>query len=207
MSDPQTRHLIVNSPSADQSVTPLNLGSRVRAVRKSRNWTLDEASQRTGLAKSTLSKIENDKISPTFEVIQKLTRGLGIDVPQLFIESPAAQNNGRRSVTRNGEGRSHPTPTYEHELLNTELTNKRMVPFKTQIRARSFDEFGDWIRHSGEEFLYVLSGSLCFYSEFYEPLDLNAGDSLYYDSGMGHMCISTSPNDAEILWICTPIIA
>lgn len=206
MSDPQTRHLIVNTPS-DQSVSPLNLGERVRAVRKSRQWTLDEASQHTGLAKSTLSKIENDKISPTFEVIQKLTRGLGINIPQLFIESPATQNNGRRSLTRKNQGRQHPTPTYEHELLNTELTNKKMVPFKTKIRARNFEDFGDWVRHSGEEFIYVLKGTLAFYSEFYEPLELQEGDSLYYDSGMGHICVSTSPEDAEILWICTPIMA
>lgn len=186
-------------------VNPRHLGSRIKAVRKSHNWTLDEASKRTGLAKSTLSKIENDKISPTFDVIQKLTQGLNIDVPQLFVASTPDENNearlGRRSITRKGEGRLHATPTYEHELLSTELISKQMIPFKATVRARSFEDFGEWVRHKGEEFLYVLSGSILFYSEFYEPVELSEGDNIYYDSGMGHACVSISEDDAEILWI------
>jgi quercetin dioxygenase-like cupin family protein len=89
-------------------------------------------------------------------------------------------------------------------LLATELTQKKMTPFKTVVHARSFDEFKDWVRHSGEEFLLVLSGSIMFYSEFYQPLRLNQGDSLYYDAAMGHACVSDSEQDAQILWVCTP---
>jgi len=81
---------------------------------------------------------------------------------------------------------------------------KKMVPFKTVVHARNFDEFKDWVRHSGEEFLLVLSGSITFYSEFYQPLRLNQGDSLYYDAAMGHACVSESEQDAQILWVCTP---
>lgn len=188
----------------DSGVKPLNLGPKLRQIRQQRGWTLDEMSARSGLAKSTLSKIENEKLSPSFEVIQKLTKGLDIDVPQLFVESDHHEAGGRRSITLAGQGAPHPTPTYEHELLNTDLSNKRMVPFKTTVKARSFDEYGDWVRHAGEEFLYVMSGSLLFYSEYYEPLALSAGDSVYYDCGMGHALISTSEEDAEALWVCAP---
>ncbi len=188
------------------TINPHDLGSRVKAVRKQRNWTLDEASLHTGLAKSTLSKIENNKVSPTFDVIRKLTEGLGIDIPQLFLNSSTKQSScGRRAYTQKGKGRPYVTATYEHELLATELTHKRMIPYKTIIRARSFDAFGDWIRHSGEEFLYILSGSLMFYSEYYEPTLLAEGDSLYYDSDMGHACISISPEDAVVLWVSTTL--
>ena len=125
-------------------------------------------------------------------------------MPQLFVERKEPPVSGRRSLTRKGEGQPHPTPTYEHELLAGEMTQKKMTPFKTVVHARSFDEFGDWVRHSGEEFLLVLSGSIVFYSEFYQPLNLDQGDSLYYDAAMGHACVSNSEQDAEILWICTP---
>ncbi|MGI9385463.1 MAG: helix-turn-helix domain-containing protein [Methyloligellaceae bacterium] len=188
----------------EQSLQPLKLGERVREIRKLNKWTLEEASKQTGLARSTLSKIENDQMSPTFDVVQKLASGLGIPMPQLFRPSNRRQTMGRRAVTRKGEGRAHPTPTYEHELLCNELTNKLMIPFKSWIRARDFEEFGGWVRHDGEEFLYVLDGELTFYSEFYEPVTLSRGDSIYYDSGMGHACVSVSEKDAEILWICTP---
>ena len=190
--------------NSDGVFQPLKLGEKVRDIRLSQKWTLDEASRRTGLAKSTLSKIENEQVSPSFDVVQKLAAGLGIDVPQLFVSREEPLVSGRRSLTREGQGRLHPTPTYEHELLASELTNKKMVPFKTTVHARAFEDFPDWIRHSGEEFLLVLSGAIRFYSEFYEPVSLGAGDSLYYDAGMGHICVSESEQDASILWVCTP---
>jgi transcriptional regulator with XRE-family HTH domain len=189
---------------SDNLFQPLKLGDRVREIRLRNRWTLDEAAQRASLAKSTLSKIENEQVSPSFEVVQKLAAGLGIDIPQLFINNDEPPVSGRRSVTREGGGQLHPTPTYEHELLATELSQKKMTPFKTIVHARSFDDFGDWVRHAGEEFLLVLSGSIVFYSEFYQPIKLNQGDSLYYDAAMGHACVSDSEQDAQILWVCTP---
>ncbi len=68
---------------AEQLFEPLKLGEKVREIRLRNKWTLDEAAKRSSLAKSTLSKIENEQVSPTFEVVQKLAAGLGIDVPQL----------------------------------------------------------------------------------------------------------------------------
>lgn len=189
---------------AESVFQPLRLGDKVREIRLRHKWTLDEASKRTGLAKSTLSKIENEQISPSFDVVQKLAAGLGIDVPQLFVSPSEVPVSGRRAFTRKGQGRPHPTSTYEHELLATELTNKQMVPFKTTVHARRFEDFPGWVRHSGEEFLLVLSGAITFFSEFYEPVSLSEGDSIYYDAGMGHVCVSESEQDAQILWVCTP---
>jgi transcriptional regulator with XRE-family HTH domain len=185
------------------AVQPLKLGARVREFRRRNSWTLEEVSHRTGLARSTLSKIENEQMSPTFEVVQKLAAGLQIELPQLFVAAEAAGTSGRRTLTRAGEGRARVTPTYEHELLNVELAQKKMVPFKTRVRARSFDEFSSWVRHPGEEFLYVLEGAIAFYTEYYEPVVLSAGDSVYYDSDMGHACVSASEEDALILWVST----
>ena len=142
-------------------------------------------------------------MSPTFEAVRKLVHGLGVDIPQLFKPSPRDSSPGRRAVTRGGEGRPHPTATYEHELLCTALSNKKMVPFKTRVRARKFEDFPGWVRHDGEEFLLVLEGEIIFYSEHYEPLRLTVGDSLYYDSGMGHACVSLGATDALILWVTT----
>ena len=203
-SDQATRTLkIASATNHDSVMQPMRLGERLREIRQQRKWTLDEVSEKTGLAKSTLSKIENERISPSFEVVRKLAMGLAIDIPQLFVSSIEPTASGRRTVTRVGEGRAHATATYEHELLCAELTNKKMVPFKSTIRARHFSEFNGWVRHDGEEFLLVLEGRVGFYTEFYEPVVLEQGDSVYYDSGMGHACISVSDEDAKILWICS----
>lgn len=185
----------------DKFVEPLELGKRVKDIRIQKGWTLEEVSNRTGIARSTLSKIENDQVSPSFTIVQKLIQGLGMDMPQLFVEASTNSIVGRRDITRNNEGVPHPTATYEHELLNSSISRKKMVPFKTRVCARSFEEFKEWVRHDGEEFLLVLNGSIKFYSEFYEPVELNEGDSVYYDATMGHVLISLSEEDANILWV------
>lgn len=202
MREPLHETLQVQRGETEATLQPLRLGERVRSLRLGQGLTLEEASKLTGLARSTLSKIENEQISPTFSVVHKLVYGLGIDLPQLFSEpSNSAQPSGRRDITRRGEGKPHPTATYEHELLATDLSHKKMVPFTTRVRARAFEDFPEWIRHDGEEFLYVLSGAILFYTEFYEPVRLEAGDSAYYDCTMGHMLVSVSEEDAEVLWV------
>ena len=193
--------LTLAKETLDQNIEPLRLGQRIKDIRSKLGITLEEASQRTGLARSTLSKIENEQISPTFQAMQKLAMGLQIDMPQLFEPPRKKVATGRRDLTKVGQGKPHPTPTYEHELLATELSNKKMMPFKSRVRARTFEEYNDWVRHDGEEFLMIISGDVMFYSEFYEPVPMSEGDSMYYDANMGHMLISTSTEDALILWV------
>ncbi|WP_112322610.1 helix-turn-helix domain-containing protein [Oceanibium sediminis] len=185
----------------ESPVEALNLGERVRELRKARNWTLEQAAKKAGLARSTLSKIENHQMSPTFEAVQKLAQGLDISIPQLFTPPKADKVLARRAITRAGEGQAHPTRTYEHEILASEMRGKKMLPYRAIVRARSFDDFDGWVRHDGEEFLYVLSGIVEFYSEFYAPVRLKRGDSAYYDAAMGHNVISVSEDDATILWV------
>lgn len=181
--------------------SPLDLGARVRDLRKSRGWTLEQAARQAGLARSTLSKIENGQMSPTYEALKKLAVGLEISVPQLFTAPKAAQVSGRMAVTKTGEGAAHATATYEHELLAGALTKKTMLPYRARVRARSFDEFDGWVRHDGEEFLYVLTGAIRLITEFYEPVEMKRGDSAYYDASMGHNVVSVSAEDATILWV------
>lgn len=184
-----------------EEATPLHLGARVRELRKGRKWTLQQAAQKAGLARSTLSKIENDQMSPTFEAVKKLATGLGISVPQLFTAPKSDNVLARMATTKKGEGKSHVTPTYEHEMLGSALSSKAMLPYRCRIRARSIEEFDGWVRHDGEEFLYVLTGKICLYTEFYEPVEMERGDSCYYDATMGHDVISISQEDATILWV------
>jgi mannose-6-phosphate isomerase-like protein (cupin superfamily) len=140
-------------------------------------------------------------MSPTFDAVKKLADGLDISVPQLFTSPKTDQVMARLSVTKDGDGREHITSTYEHEMLGAALSSKAMLPYRARIRARSIDEFDGWVRHDGEEFLYVLSGKVRLYTEFYEPVEMQRGDSCYYDAAMGHDVISISQDDAMILWV------
>ena len=199
--DPKSIIRIARNSGPDTSAEPLDLGARVRELRKARDWTLERAASQAGLARSTLSKIENGQMSPTYEALKKLAVGLQISVPQLFTAPQRDQVNGRMAVTRSSEGAAHATVTYEHELLAETLTKKQMLPYRARVRARSMDEFDGWVRHDGEEFLYVLTGVICLYTEFYEPVEMRRGDSAYYDATMGHNVVSVSDEDATILWV------
>ena len=180
---------------------PLDLGARVRSLRKAHDWTLEQAAQKAGLARSTLSKIENGQMSPTYDALKKLAQGLEISIPQLFT-APQCERAGRRmSLTRSGQGAGFATATYEHDLLGEGLSRKQMLPYRTRIRARSMQEFDGWVRHDGEEFLYVLTGIIQLYTEFHEPVEMRRGDSAYYDATMGHNVISLSSEDATVLWV------
>lgn len=192
---------IARASGEEAVVAPVDLAERVRTLRKERGWTLEQAAQAAGLARSTLSKIENGQMSPTYEALKKLAEGLAISVPQLFTPPQNPQVSGRMALTRAGEGEAHPTTTYEHELLAGALTRKKMLPYRARVRARSFDEFDGWVRHDGEEFLYVLTGVIRLHTEFYAPVEMRRGDSAYYDASMGHNVVSLSQEDAEILWV------
>lgn len=192
---------IARENGEDETSEPLNLGERVRDLRKSRNWTLEQAASQAGLARSTLSKIENGQMSPTYEALKKLATGLQISVPQLFTQPQRDQVSGRMSVTKAGAGAHHATTTYEHELLGETLSKKHMLPYRARVRARTLEEFDGWVRHDGEEFLYVLTGVIRLYTEFYEPIEMRRGDSAYYDAAMGHNVVSVSDEDATILWV------
>ena len=200
-SDPKSLIKIARENGEEDLAEPLELGSRVRELRKARNWTLEQAAQQAGLARSTLSKIENGQMSPTYDALKKLAVGLEISVPQLFTPPVKGQINGRLSITKNGQGAAHPTTTYEHELLAETLTKKQMLPYRARVRARKIEEFDGWVRHDGEEFLYVLTGVIQLYTEFYEPIEMRRGDSAYYDASMGHNAVSISDDDATILWV------
>ncbi len=201
MTEPAIIRIARATGTAEAAPPALDLGARVRELRKERDWTLEQAARAAGLARSTLSKIENGQMSPTYDALKKLAVGLSISVPQLF--TPAAQRhvNGRMATSRMGEGQPQITTTYEHVMLADQLTKKSMLPYRARIRARSMDDFDGWVRHDGEEFLYVLTGTVRLYTEFYEPVEMKRGDSAYYDAAMGHNVVSTSPEDATILWV------
>jgi len=199
--DPKSLIRLAREAGPSEDAIPVDLGQRVRDLRKAQGWTLEQAAGRAGLARSTLSKIENGQMSPTYDALKKLASGLEISVPQLFTPPQRDQVNGRLAMTRDGAGTAQATVTYEHELLAETLTKKQMLPYRARVRARDMAEFDGWVRHDGEEFLYVLTGVIRLYTEFYEPIEMRRGDSAYYDASMGHNVVSVSQDDATILWV------
>lgn len=183
-----------------------NPGIALRMLRRQRGWTLAEIGARTGLPISTLSKIENGKMSLSFDKLTRIAQGLEVDIGELFSSQPPGVNenfSGRRSITRAGEGYAIRTEHYHHFYPASELLNKRLVPIIAEVHARSLEEFGDLIRHTGEEFALVLEGTVELHSELYAPARLDVGDSIYFDSAMGHAYIAASASPCRVLAVCS----
>src|ERR1700760_4300977 len=106
-----------NSPEQSAS----DLGRRVKRARLAQDLTLETASRLCGVSRSALSKIENGLMSPTFDVLQKIVRGLQIDLAELFGSASTPNANGRRALTRKDAGQRHAYRGYQMELLATEL--------------------------------------------------------------------------------------
>jgi transcriptional regulator with XRE-family HTH domain len=187
-------------------------GAALKALRRKHGWTLAEVSRRTGLPTSTLSKIENDKMSLTFDKLARVSAGLHIDIATLFNGDGSAEAhagatptgaNGRRSITRAGQGKAIETKNYSHLYPAWELLNKSIIPIVAELRARSLEEFGELVRHPGEEYAYVLEGEVDLYTSLYAPVRLKTGDSIYFDSGMGHAYIAASEGPCRVLSLCS----
>jgi hypothetical protein len=146
-------------------------------------------------------------MSLTYDKLQQLANGLSLDLADLFRDrtgvAPPKMGTARRSVGKSGEGALVDVGFYEYRFLNVDLAPKQMVPIVGEVKARSLAEFGRLIEHLGEEFLFVLEGSVVVHSEFYAPVTLNVGDHLYIDSRMGHAYLAGSEGRCRILVVCT----
>lgn len=183
------------------------LGTLLRGLRDRNGWTLKEMSQHCGIPISTLSKVEHGRLTLTYDKLLQLSQRLGLRLSELFAEpaeGPETPVTARRSIGRIEDAVRVTTPNYDYFYLCPEIRRKRMVPCLTRIRARTLAEFGDLVRHSGEEFLYVIDGAVEVHTEFYDPVRLEAGQSLYIDSNMGHAyLVAEGCEEASIIGVCS----
>jgi transcriptional regulator with XRE-family HTH domain len=186
-----------------------NPGGILRQLRAQSGWTLADVSARTGFPISTLSKIEKGQVSLSYDKLARISKGLDVDIGVFFAgeddRTPQPKPSGRRSIIRKGDGRTIKTHSYLNQFLATDLLNKRFVPIVGEGFVTSITDFGEMIRHEGEEFCYVLEGTLEFHTELYAPVTLEIGDAIYFDSGMGHAYISAGDKPLKVLCICSGI--
>lgn len=181
-------------------------GAALKALRTEKGWSLAEVSRRTGMPISSLSKVENDKMELTLDRLMRISVALEADIAGLFTP-PSAQYahteaSGRRSLTRADEGQIMDTPIGRYHYLAHEMLNKSSLPLIIDVTARSLEQFGEFNRHPGEEMVLVLEGELDLYTSMYLPVNLKKGDSMYFDSNMGHAYVAAGDGPCRILSIC-----
>ena len=158
------------------------LGANIRTLRLAAGESLAVVADRAGITKGTLSKIENGRVSSPIATLISIAKAIGVPVSELLQE----KTSPRLVLTRKGKGRTLARTGsklgYSYEALAADFPGKVVEPFILTVSPG--DKEGRF-RHPGHEFLHVLSGRIAF-SVAHERMELNPGDSLYFDASLPH---------------------
>lgn len=178
--------------------TTQELGARIRAVREGKGLSLAALSELCGVPPPTLSRIEGNKMSPTFGVLARVMVGLGIDWGSLL--SPAATPAGQRLVSfaEPGEGTTTSVRESIARVLHSD-NNARALPLLVEVHTPHLEDVGGLASHTGEEFCYVLSGTLVLHIQGEAPRIMKAGASALFDSSIPHAYVAGASGSASLL--------
>lgn len=186
-----------------------NLGAVLRTIRNAQGLTLGDLHSKTGIPVSTLSKMETGRSSLSYDKLVKLAEGLDVDISSLvagagpMLPFQTGMHMGRRSITRRAAGMKVDTQPYQYTYPASDLLHKAFMPMIVQVKCKNIDQFGELIRHHGEEFAIVMSGSIIFHTDVYAPEILHVGDSVYFDSSIGHAYLAGEDGPCTLLSVCS----
>ena len=178
-----------NESFGSHAAEDLKIGSKVRELRHKKRYTLEDLAKKTGVAKSVLSEIEAGDVIPPVATLLKLSKAFGVGMAYFFEDESVAE---KISVTRKSdrirlERRPHHHKgevDYIYESLETKKPNKHMEPVFVEFRPMDTSEM-IFVNHDGEEFIFVLEGTLEFRSDDRIEV-LEAGDAIYFESDINH---------------------
>lgn len=169
-----------------QLLDKLNLGGRIKELRRQKGLTLKDLAERTTLSSAMLSQVENNIVAPSIATLWIFAEALGVKIGYFFHEAGVEAED--YVVTRSGSAppvqRNELPHTFPYRDLAHGLEDKTMSPFL--IDCDETCEFSiKQMVYEGEEFIHVLAGKLAVeYGE--QHFDLGPGDSVYYNAQIPH---------------------
>lgn len=176
------------------------VGPRIRDLRTKKGLSLRALAQLSGLSTNAISLIERGDNSPTVSSLHSLASALNVPITAFFEQ----QGNGQVIHLKKEQRPTSATAGVTMENLGSGLPNQQIEPFLITIKPGG-SSTNSQITHSGEEFIYVLKGSLvCKISE--QEYELEEGDSLLFLASQPHIYLNQSSKVARILIIFQPIV-
>jgi DNA-binding transcriptional MerR regulator/mannose-6-phosphate isomerase-like protein (cupin superfamily) len=190
----KSQGLLRHSARSRSKASPVGL--RLRRLRLQQGSSLAKVARAAGVSVGFLSALERGQMSASVATLRRLARFYRLNILALF--DPTEANPGRvrpgeRKVLEAGHG-------VRMELLAWGDTIMEPHLFRIAPSAGS----GESYAHEGEEFLYVLKGSLEITLEDGETTVLEEGDSFYFESNTHHRWRNPGKKEAWVLWINTP---
>ena len=180
-------------------MAPLEIGKRLRRLRKERHMNLAELAEKSGVSIGLISQIERDLVAPSVVSLYHTAQALGTDISYFFSTSDPCyvlQRKGTHKIISTNSGLD------EHLMLSPDRPNRAMDFLLLTLKGgEAYDR--EQISHQGEEYCYVISGELTILIDD-EELKLQAGDSLWLSSNHPHLYINCGDEDCRSIWAITP---
>jgi transcriptional regulator with XRE-family HTH domain len=185
--------------SAPEAVTEVDVGERLRDIRRSRRATLRTVADRAGVSESFLSQVERGRASASIASLRRIAGALGVSVADLF--EPGGPPRPR--VLRRDARPSLAFGILGRKLLLTPRPLQHLEVFMGELDPGGSTGAEPYAHGDSEELFVVLAGSvqLELGGELY---DLEQGDSIDYRSSTPHRVANVGEGRAEVMWIISP---
>jgi len=180
------------------------IGAKIRGLRETKNLSIEEIAERSGLTVEQIESIETDQNLPSLGPLIKIARALGVRLGTFMddnddlgpIVTRAADREKDSSISFSNDAtdaRKH----MEYHPLAQQKAGRHIEPFVIDINPEDSPEF-QLSAHEGEEFIYVMQGEVeIVYGK--ETYKLGEGDSIFYDSIVKHHVHGAPGKSAKIL--------
>lgn len=172
------------------------LGKRIKQLRLEKNLTLKEVSDKTGLSISFISQLEHNKTSATLESFKKISDALGVN-PSYFFTTP--ETDITSAVVRGAlDQTNYEKNTFIYRDLKGNMENPLFMPILVVLHPG--DNRGNNFTHKGQEFLYVLEGTLTVLLKD-QKFTLEPNDCIFLDSSKPHYWQNRTEQPVKFLCI------
>jgi transcriptional regulator with XRE-family HTH domain len=175
----------------------MDIGENIKRLRNANSLTQQELADRCELTKGYISQIERDLTSPSIATLTDILECLGTDLGSFFNEAVDGKIVFKEDDIFVKE-------TDDNYIINWIIPNaqkNKMEPILVELDSYAKTKVDN--PHEGEEFGYVLSGSIMLYYGNH-AFKVKKGESFYFKTNKTHYIENTSKNTARIIWVSTP---
>ena len=180
------------------------VGSKIKGIRETKNLSIEQIAERSGLSADQINSIENDVNLPSLGPLIKIARALGVRLGTFMDDNDAlgpvvtrAKDRESHSSISFSNGATDARKHMEYHPLAQQKAGRHMEPFIIDIHPTDNLDY-KLSHHEGEEFIYVMEGEIeLVYGK--EKYSLHQGDTIYYDSIVKHHLHGAPGKSAKIL--------
>lgn len=176
----------------------MEIGSKVRSLRQSKNINIKKMAELTGLSLGLISQIERDLVGPSVASLWKISKALEVPIAYFF-DNEQKEGNLVKSDSR--KKMILPNCNITYEMLSPDLKRKMEV-LLIKIKPGECCS-NEQISHDGEECGFIIKGKMKVKLGVQE-YHMDEGDSIYFDSTVPHRFVNESNEECVSIWTMTP---